>query len=103
TYAALGGSLDIVRNAVSVFMEAGTHVELTTLVVPGISDSEEDLLEEIAWIAGLSPDIPLHLSRYFPAHTYTAPATDISLLRRFATLAGEKLRHVHLGNVRPFA
>jgi pyruvate formate lyase activating enzyme len=75
-------------------------VELTTLAVPGVSDNEEDFLREIDWIAALSPDIPLHISRYFPARAFTAPPTDITLLQRFAALARQKLRHVHIGNVR---
>ena len=99
-YAAMGGSLARVKETVETLVRAGTHVELTTLVVPGISDSPEAIMAMVDWIAGLSPDIPLHLSRYFPAHTFTAPATDPDLLRRFASLAEKKLRHVHLGNLR---
>jgi pyruvate formate lyase activating enzyme len=98
-YATLGGSLDVVRENIVFLAEAGVHVELTTLVVPGVSDAEEDFLRAVDWIAGLSPDLPLHISRYFPAHAYAAPPTDISLLRRFAALAGQKLAHVRVGNV----
>jgi pyruvate formate lyase activating enzyme len=100
SYAALGGSLDVVRENILFLARAGVHVELSTLVVPGISDAEEDFMYAVDWIADLSPDLPLHISRYFPANTYTAPATDIALLRRFAALAGQKLSLVHLGNVR---
>ena len=99
-YAALGGSLETVKQNVEYMVSAGVHVELTTLVVPGISDSPEELAAMVDWIAGISPDIPLHLSRYFPAHKHTAPATEPDLLRRLAHSAGEKLRHVHLGNLR---
>jgi pyruvate formate lyase activating enzyme len=53
----------------------------------------------VEWIAGLSPETPLHISRYFPAHRYGAPPTDVGLMRRFEAIAGEKLAHVHLGNV----
>ena len=99
-YAAMGGSLETVKRNVEYMFRAGVHVELTTLVVPGISDSPEELAAMTEWIAGISPDIPLHLSRDFPAHTYTAPATDPGLLRRMADIAGQKLRRVHLGNLR---
>ena len=75
-------------------------MELTTLVVPGISDNPEEFAAEVDWIAELSPDIPLHLSRYFPAHKFTAPATDVELLRQFKATAETRLRHVYLGNVR---
>lgn len=99
-YAALGGSLDVVRDNILFLADAGVHLELTTLVVPGISDAEEDFLRAVDWVAALSPDLPLHISRYFPAHAYAAPPTDISLLQRFAALARQKLAHVHVGNVR---
>lgn len=99
TYARLGGSLETVQRTLAGLLEAGTHVEATTLVVPGISDSPEEFAEEVAWLASLSPDIPLHLSRYRPAHKFTAPPTDIALLQRFAALATARLKHVYIGNV----
>lgn len=99
TYARLGGSLDVVRRTVAHFLEKGVHVECTTLVVPGVSDDPEEFLAELQWLSSLSPDIPLHISRYRPAHNYTAPSTDVALLKRFAALAAELLRHVHIGNV----
>lgn len=99
TYSALSGSLDVVRSNVEAMVRAGVHVELTNLVVPGISDSLQDFARMVDWIAGVSPDIPLHISRYFPAYNYTAPPTDVALMKDFAAVAGRKLKHVHLGNV----
>ena len=75
-------------------------MELTHLVVPGINDDAEAFAAMTDWIAGLSPDIPLHISRYFPRRRYSAPPTDIDLLRSFAGIARGRLRRVHLGNVR---
>ena len=98
-YRRMGGSLEQVQATVEHLVRAGKHVELTTLVVPGISDSEEDCARMVEWIASLSPDIPVHFSRYFPAHTYTAPATDPALLERMRMIAQARLTHVHVGNV----
>ncbi len=98
-YAKLGGSLEAVKSTVAHLCKAGIHVELTTLVVPGISDDPDEFIALADWVASVSPDIPLHISRYFPAHQYTAPPTDLVLLRRFQELAKARLRHVHLGNV----
>ena len=53
--------LETVENAVA----AGCHVEITTLVVPGLNDSPAEIKALAGWIAELSPTIPLHLSRYF--------------------------------------
>jgi pyruvate formate lyase activating enzyme len=98
-YAALGGSLDTVRENVESMARAGVHVELTNLVVPGISDSSEEFDCMVDWIADVSPDTPLHISRYFPAHRFSAPPTDIGLMQSFKVSAVRKLNHVHLGNV----
>ncbi|MDL2259708.1 radical SAM protein [Deltaproteobacteria bacterium OttesenSCG-928-K17] len=99
-YQKMGGALNVVRENVAAFLNAGVHVELTTLVVPGLSDDRDEFAELAAWAAGLSPDIPLHISRYFPAYKYSAPMTELSVLEDFRKIAAAKLRHVHLGNVR---
>jgi len=98
-YAKMGGSLDTVKRTVAGLLEVGVHVEVTTLVVPGISDSPEEFVQETEWLAGLSPNIPLHISRYRPAHKYDAPPTDIELMQSFAVMAQLRLKHVHIGNV----
>lgn len=99
TYARLGGSLETVKGTVKRFMQAGVHVEITTLVVPGVSDSLEEFDALTAWAAAVSPELPLHISRYRPAYRFTAPPTDVALLKTFAALAKTRLRHVHIGNV----
>ncbi|MDR1686330.1 MAG: radical SAM protein [Desulfovibrio sp.] len=102
TYARIGGSLDIVKRTVSTLVRAGTHVECTTLVVPGISDDAEEFAAELDWLADLCAaggrDVPLHISRYRPCYRYTAPPTDVGLLQRFAAVAGQKLKHVYSGS-----
>lgn len=99
TYAKLGGSLKVAQRSIRGLLEAGAHVECTTLVVPGISDDKDEFAAATDWLASLSPDLPLHVSRYRPAHTFSAPPTDIELLKDFAAIARQKLRHVHVGNV----
>jgi len=99
TYRRLGGSLPAVQATVTGLLERGVHVELTTLVVPGLSDDPEEFAALVEWVAGLDRNLPLHLSRYFPAHLYQAPATEPELLRRFRNLALGRLTRVMLGNV----
>ncbi len=101
TYARLGGNLAAVKAAIAFMVRHGVHVEVTNLVVPGLCDSEEEFTLMAEWLAKLSPDIPLHISRYRPAHNWNAPPTPAPLLRRFAAIAGERLRRVHLGNLPP--
>ena len=107
SYSRLAGSsseggpdaLSVVMENVESLCRAGVHVELTNLVVPGVSESEADFASMVAWIAGISHEIPLHVSRYFPAYRYMAPATDIGLMKKFESVARKKLKFVHLGNV----
>jgi pyruvate formate lyase activating enzyme len=91
--------LETVKSNVVRLLGRGVHVELTTLVVPGVSDDEGEFRDEVAWIASLSSDIPLHISRYFPAYRFTAPPTNRLTLETFERVAREKLKFVYLGNV----
>lgn len=98
-YTKMGGDLATVKRNVARLVQAGVHVELTCLVVPGISDDIAAFAAMTDWIAGISPDIPLHISRYFPAYRYSAPATPLPLLQRFMEVARERLVHVYGGNI----
>lgn len=69
------------------------------LLVPGIVDSEDEVGEAASWLSGISGDIPLHLSRCFPAHRHSAPPTDVEFMKRAAARAREYLKYVYLGNV----
>jgi pyruvate formate lyase activating enzyme len=79
---------------------AHCHVEVTTLIIPGWNDSVEEMEEEAKWIASLSPDIPLHLSRYFPKYQMTdRAATSVNALIDLKKTADRFLKYVYLGNV----
>lgn len=93
------GERDPVLRTVEVAHRAGCHVEVTNLLVPGYNDSAAEIAELVDWLAGLSPDIPLHFSRYFPNYRFTEPATPLSTLEQAAGIARTKLRYVYLGNV----
>jgi len=98
-YRMLGGSLSTVlafiREAAAV-----SHVELTTLVVPGFSDSETELRELASWVAGVDRTIPLHITRFFPRYRMQdRPPTDPAVLYRLADTARQKLDTVLIGNL----
>jgi pyruvate formate lyase activating enzyme len=99
SYRRLGGSLDAVKRNVRRLVNGGVHIELTNLVVPGISDSPDGFADMIDWIAKVSPDIPLHISRYFPAYRYDKPPTDISSIEKFLDIARGRLKYVYAGNI----
>ncbi len=96
----LGGSLAAVK-AFIARAARDCHVELTTLIVPGENDSEEEMRALSGWVAGLTngPDIPLHVTRFFPRfHMKNRPATDVRSVFRLAEVARERLRFVYTGN-----
>lgn len=98
TYRRLGGDLGTVKSTIARAIHAGVHVEVTSLIVPGMNDSAADMDAEARWLAALSPEIPLHISRYFPRHRMMAPPTPISTIDRLTEIARQNLRHVHRGN-----
>ncbi len=96
-YQSLGGALAPVQESIRAVATAA-HLEVTTLVVPGLSDSAEDMEREAAWLASISPEIPLHLSRYFPRWQAVEAATERQVLENLQKIAQKYLRHVLLGN-----
>lgn len=86
--------LDNIREAVGKI-----HLELTTLILPGENDRPEHLRRLAQWIASLDPEIPLHLSRYFPNYQMASPATPIETMEQSLAIAKEYLKYVYLGNV----
>lgn len=76
------------------------HVELTNLIIPTLNDSEIMIKGMVDWIyKNLGPDVPLHLSRYFPCYKATLPPTPVETLKKAEKIAKEKLRYVYVGNV----
>lgn len=75
------------------------HLEITNLVIPKENDDLGEIRSLARWLAGLSPLIPLHLSRYFPAYKMTAPPTPAATLKEAVAAAGEYLHFVYAGNL----
>ena len=102
----LGGDLETVLRFIARAVQL-THVELTTLIVPGENDSEKEMREMTGWISTLTdasgktigPDIPLHVSRFFPRFRMTdRQATDTGRIYALAETARDKLKYVYTGN-----
>ncbi len=94
----LKGYLETVKEFIQIAREC-SWVELTTLIVTGDNDSEDEMRGICDWIARLSPDIPLHLSAYHPAYTYSNPPTSRQSLVKLANVAREYLNFVYMGNL----
>ena len=94
-----GGDLEPVLETIRTAAKA-THVELTTLLYTGHNDADDQIREVVNFIAGTDPEIPLHISRYFPTHRATAPPTPTDRLAAAYRIARERLSYVFVGNAR---
>ncbi|MCX5668003.1 MAG: AmmeMemoRadiSam system radical SAM enzyme [Candidatus Omnitrophica bacterium] len=93
------GRLKPVLDVIKISAKA-CHVELTNLIIPTLNDSEGSIRKIVDWICGnLGPDVPLHLSRYFPCYKMALPPTPVETLKRAERIAKEKLKYVYVGNV----
>jgi pyruvate formate lyase activating enzyme len=82
-------------------VQTGVWLEVTTLVIPGVND-RDGVLRDIAerMVVELGPNVPWHISRYYPAYRFAAPPTPVSTLEgawRIGKEAG--LRFIYLGNL----
>jgi pyruvate formate lyase activating enzyme len=91
------GKLEPVKRTVEL-VHSRCHLEVTTLLVPTLNDSDEEIAALVDWLAGLNPEIPIHFSRYFPQYEMELPPTPLETLRRAREIAGRKLKYVYIGN-----
>jgi len=97
----VGANVRPVLDTIERVHRAGIWIEVTTLVIPGVNDAEDELRWIAEAICGVSPAIPWHVSRFFPAYRLgDRPPTPIEALERAFRIGREVgLRYVYLGNV----
>ena len=100
-YRTLGGTLKNTLDGIKRAYDLGLWVEVVTLVVPGFNDSNEELWDAARFLAGLSADIPWHVTAFHKDYKMTAPDnTDSQTLMRAAEIGREAgLRYVYAGNL----
>ena len=90
-----------VLDNIRLLRDLGVWVEVTTLVIPGLNDSEEELRSIADFLASVSQDLPWHVSAFRPAYRLQnrapTPASTLHQARAIGLAAG--LRHVYEGNV----
>lgn len=97
-YKKLKGDLDTVKDTIEIVAKH-CHVEVTTLIIPGDNDSDEEMEALSSWLCSIRWDIPLHISRFFPRwRMQDREATPIETIYRLADIARRKLKHVYEGN-----
>ncbi len=95
-----GGELEEVKRFLGQ-AAARTHLEVTTLVIPGKNDDPAQMEELAKFVASLGPSVPLHLSAYYPMYRYELPPTPPATVRRLAEAARRHVRYVYTGNIGP--
>lgn len=95
------GRLEPVLDTIRHLKRLGIWVEVTTLVIPGDNDADEDLEGIAGFIAGVGVEIPWHISRFHPGYQFgdhkSTPMETLEKAARIGRDAG--LKYVYIGNV----
>ena len=96
-----GARLKPVLDSIKRMYEMGVWLELTTLLIPGHNDSPDELRRLAAFIASVSPDIPWHVSRFYPTYRLLdVPPTPVETVERAIRIGAEEgLHYVYGGNI----
>jgi len=99
-YRELGGRLQPILDTIKWLHDAGVWVEIVTLLISGFNDSEAEITALTEFIAGVSPDIPWHVTAFHQDYRMTDPAdTTPAMLIRAADIGRRSgLRYVYAGN-----
>jgi pyruvate formate lyase activating enzyme len=96
-----GGKLQPILNTLETLKEMGVWVEVTTLLIPGLNDSDEELTKLAQYLVNLDPNIPWHISRFHPTYRLThINATAPEGIHKAKEIGYESgLRYVYTGNL----
>lgn len=96
-----GIDVDKVWAICKLALARGVHLEITTLVIPTVNDSDDTLRGIAGRIAkDLDPAVPWHVSGYYPAYRFSAPPTPVETLEHARQIGkSEGLDFVYVGNV----
>lgn len=94
-------SLEPVLNTIRRAYNKGIHIEITTLLIPGENDDEEQLKNIAKFIADIDKNIPWHISRFFPMYKMQdKQPTDIASIKKAEEIGKNAgLKNIYLGNI----
>ena len=100
-YRKLGGLLSNVLDTIKMVYERGFWLEIVTLLIPGFNDSTDEIKSAAEFIAGVSPNIPWHVTAFHQDYKMTGPDnTSIDTLIRAAEIGYQAgLKYVYAGNL----
>jgi len=100
-YHELGGRIGPILDTIRSLHHMGIWIEIVTLLIPGFNNSEKELRGLTEFLAGVSPDIPWHVTAFHRDYKMTSPddTTPEDLLRaaEIGRVAG--LRYIYAGNI----
>ncbi len=96
-----GARLQPVQDTIRLMKELGVWVEVTTLIIPDLNDSEKDLTDIAEFIVSVDPAIPWHVSQFHPTYKLMdKPKTPVAILRKARDIGSKAgLKYVYEGNV----
>jgi pyruvate formate lyase activating enzyme len=96
-----GARLKPVLETVQLMKELGVWVEITTLIIPGLNDGDQELRDIARFLKDIGPDIPWHVTQFYPTYKLLdRPWTPVATLRRARDIGMEEgLHYVYVGNV----
>jgi len=100
-YRELGGRIEPILDTIRRLHAMGFWVEIVTLLIPGFNDSRDELSRLTEFVAGVSPDIPWHVTAFHGDYKMTAPQnTTADMLLAAADIGrAHGLRHIYAGNL----
>jgi pyruvate formate lyase activating enzyme len=96
-----GAKLEPVLDSIRTMKELGIWIEVTTLIIPGMNDTESELRQIAGFLLSVGPEVPWHISAFYPTYKMTdRPRTPVQSLHRAKKIGKEVgLRYVYCGNV----
>jgi pyruvate formate lyase activating enzyme len=100
-YRQLGGRIEPILQTIRALHQMGIWLEIVTLLIPGFNDGQDEIERLTAFIAGVSPDIPWHVTAFHKDYRMNDPenTTPEMLVRAAGTGARNGLRYVYAGNL----
>lgn len=95
-----GSKFEPVKETLVNIVNSGKHLEITSLIIPGLNDEEKEFEQMLIWIKeNLGKDIVLHISRYYPTYKFNIEQTSVKKMLELNKMANDYLNYVYLGNI----
>lgn len=96
-----GAHLQPILENIKTIFDAGIHLEITTLIIEGLNDSNTETALLTKFISSISPEIPWHISRFFPDYKMLdRPVTNLKTLERVKEIGKKSgLKNIYIGNI----